>query len=75
MTTSKPVNWQTMMAKGAPDLSKQVADLQQAIMTEGALSVKTKTLMMMLCDSLLGHSEGVTNLAKRARIKNNPAEV
>jgi alkylhydroperoxidase/carboxymuconolactone decarboxylase family protein YurZ len=67
MTTSKPVNFQTLLAKGAPDLSKQVGDLQQAIMTEGALSVKTKTLMMMLCDSLLGHSEGVTNLAKRAR--------
>ncbi len=67
MTNSKPVNWQTMMAQGAPALSRQVADIQQAIMSEGALSVKTKTLMMMLCDSLLGHSEGVTNLAKRAR--------
>jgi alkylhydroperoxidase/carboxymuconolactone decarboxylase family protein YurZ len=67
MTTSKPVNFQTLLAKGAPAVAKQVADVQQAIMTEGALSVKTKTLMMMLCDSLLGHSEGVTNLAKRAR--------
>jgi alkylhydroperoxidase/carboxymuconolactone decarboxylase family protein YurZ len=67
MTTSRPGNWQTMLQKGAPDLSKQIADLQQTITAEGALPAKTKTLMMMLCDALLGHSEGVTNLAKRAR--------
>ena len=41
--------------------------LQQNIMVDGALSVKTKTLMMMLCDSLLAHPEGVASLAKRAR--------
>jgi alkylhydroperoxidase/carboxymuconolactone decarboxylase family protein YurZ len=67
MTTAKPVNFQTLLAKGAPELAKQIAGLQEAVMNEGALSVKTKTLMMMLCDSLLGHNEGVTNLAKRAR--------
>jgi alkylhydroperoxidase/carboxymuconolactone decarboxylase family protein YurZ len=67
MTTSKPGGWPAMIGKGAPELSKQVTDLQQWILKEGALSVKTKTLMMLLCDALLGHTEGVTNLSKRAR--------
>lgn len=67
MTTPRPVSWQSMLEKGAPDLIKQVNGFQQSIMAEGALSVKTKTLMMMLCDSLLGHTEGAANLAKRAR--------
>jgi alkylhydroperoxidase/carboxymuconolactone decarboxylase family protein YurZ len=67
MTTSRPGNWQTMLEKSAPELLKQVSGLQQAIAGEGALSAKTKTLMMLLCDALLGHSEGVANIAKRAR--------
>ena len=37
------------------------------VMKDGALSLKTKTLMMMLCDALLGHSDGVASIAKRAR--------
>ncbi|MFC1905788.1 carboxymuconolactone decarboxylase family protein [Chloroflexota bacterium] len=41
--------------------------LQEKIMVDGALSVKTKTLMMMLCDALLAHPDGVTNIAKQAR--------
>lgn len=67
MTTSRPVSWHEMLAKGAPELSKQVSEVQQMIIAEGALSKKTKTLMMLLCDALLGHPEGVTNLAKQAR--------
>jgi alkylhydroperoxidase/carboxymuconolactone decarboxylase family protein YurZ len=67
MTTSRPGNWQTMLEKGAPELLQQVAGLQKAVAGDGALSAKTKTLMMMLCDALLGHSEGVANIAKRAR--------
>ena len=67
MTTSRPGGWQGMLQKGAPQLSKQVADLQNMIVAEGALSAKTKTLMMLMGDALLGHSEGVANLAKRAR--------
>ena len=36
-------------------------------MVEGALSVKTKVLMMMLCDCLLAHPDGVAGIAGRAR--------
>jgi alkylhydroperoxidase/carboxymuconolactone decarboxylase family protein YurZ len=67
MTTSRPVNWHTMLEKGAPALLKQVSGLQQFAAADGALPAKTKVLMMMLCDALLGHNEGVTNLAKQAR--------
>jgi alkylhydroperoxidase/carboxymuconolactone decarboxylase family protein YurZ len=67
MTTSKPGNWHTMLEKGAPELLQQVAGLQKAAVGDGALSAKTKTLMMMLCDALLGHSDGVANIAKQAR--------
>lgn len=67
MTTSRPGSWQAMLQKGAPQLSKQVDAMQQMIVAEGALSTKTKTLMMLMGDALLGHSEGVANLAKRAR--------
>ena len=37
------------------------------MLKEGALSLKTKTLMMLLCDALLAHPDGVANIAKRAR--------
>ena len=67
MTTSRPGNWQTMLGKSAPELLKQVSGMQQTVSAEGALSVKTKTLMMLLCDALLGHADGVANIAKRAR--------
>jgi alkylhydroperoxidase/carboxymuconolactone decarboxylase family protein YurZ len=67
MTTSRPINWQTMLGKSAPELLKQASVLQQTVLVEGALSVKTKTLMILLCDAVLGHSEGVAILAGRAR--------
>jgi alkylhydroperoxidase/carboxymuconolactone decarboxylase family protein YurZ len=67
MTTSRPGGWQTMLEKKAPELLKQVAGMQQTIGAEGALSAKTKTLMMLLCDALLGHADGVANIARRAR--------
>jgi alkylhydroperoxidase/carboxymuconolactone decarboxylase family protein YurZ len=41
--------------------------LQDVIMKDGALSLKTKTLMMLLCDALLAHPDGVANIARRAR--------
>jgi len=59
--------WQKIMEKNTPELLKAVTGLQQKVMTEGALSVKTKTLMMMLCDALLTHHDGVASIAKRAR--------
>ena len=67
MTTPNAVNWQTILEKHAPELLKQSAELRKMVMTEGALSIKTKTLMTMLCDALLGHTNGVANIAKRAR--------
>ena len=41
--------------------------LRETVLAGGALSSKTKTLMMMLCDALLAHPDGAANLAKRAR--------
>ncbi len=68
MTMPTPANWQTILEKSSPELLKKVNGLREAVLTDGALSIKTKTLMMMLCDALLGHSDGVANIAKRARV-------
>ena len=67
MTTPKAVTWQTILEKHAPELLRQVTGLRETVLADGALSVKTKTLMMMLCDALLGHADGVANIAKRTR--------
>ncbi len=67
MTTPRAGSWQAKLEESAPELMKNVNGLRETVLTEGALSVKTKTLMMMLCDALLGHSDGVANIAKRAR--------
>ena len=67
MTTSKAGTWQAILGEFAPDLFKKVTGLQETVLVEGALSIKTKTLMMMLCDALLAHPDGVANIAKRAR--------
>ena len=67
MTTPKATTWQTILEKRAPELLKQVTGLRETVLADGALSSKTKTLMMMLCDALLSHPDGVANIAKRAR--------
>ncbi|MFC1953636.1 carboxymuconolactone decarboxylase family protein [Chloroflexota bacterium] len=67
MTTPRANSWQANLEQSAPELLKNVNELREKLFTEGALSVKTKTLMMMLCDSLLGQHDGVANIAKRAR--------
>jgi alkylhydroperoxidase/carboxymuconolactone decarboxylase family protein YurZ len=59
--------WQTLLEKGAPELLKDVTRVRESVLTDGALSLGVKTLMMMLCDALLAHSDGVANIAKRAR--------
>ena len=64
---SEAATWQTILGKFAPELLKQVTGLRETVLADGALSVKTKTLMMMLCDALLSHPDGVANIAKRAR--------
>ncbi|MFC2038823.1 carboxymuconolactone decarboxylase family protein [Chloroflexota bacterium] len=66
MTTSGP-GWQAKLEAVSPELMKSMTGLREAVMVEGALSVKTKTLMMMICDALLAHPDGVANIANRAR--------
>ncbi|MFC1921528.1 carboxymuconolactone decarboxylase family protein [Chloroflexota bacterium] len=67
MTTSGASSWQTKLGETAPELLKNVNSLRETVMKEGALSIKTKTLMMMLGDALLAHPDGVANIARRAR--------
>ena len=66
MTSNAP-SWRDSLGKHAPDMLKQITSLQETVSKDGALSLKTKTLMMMLCDSLLAHPDGVANIARRAR--------
>ena len=67
MTQPQAAPWQVALGKSAPDLLKDVTMVRESVMTEGALSLKTKTLMTMLCDALLAHSSGVATIAGRAR--------
>lgn len=64
---TQPASWQDLLKSGAPDILKVSEDARDAILPDGALSNKTKTLMTMLCDALLGHDGGVTTIANRAR--------
>ena len=64
---TQPASWQDLLQSGAPDILKVSEDARDAILPDGALSNKTKTLMTMLCDALLGHGGGVTTIANRAR--------
>ncbi len=67
MTQPQAATWQTMLEQSAPDLLKDVASFRESVLADGALSLKVKTLMTMLCDALLGHHDGVTAIANRAR--------
>lgn len=67
MTTSGAGSWQAKLEKIFPELPQNVKGLRETVLVDGALSVKTKTLMMMLCDALLAHPDGVASIAKRAR--------
>jgi alkylhydroperoxidase/carboxymuconolactone decarboxylase family protein YurZ len=67
MTTPEMSPWQIILKKHAPELLKQATGLQETVTGDGALSAKTKTLMMMLCDALLAHPEGVAHFAEQAR--------
>ena len=64
---TQPASWQDLLKSGAPDILKVSEDARDAILPDGALSNKTKTLMTMLCNALLGHDGGVTTIANRAR--------
>lgn len=65
--TSRGPSWQESLRKSTPELLSHITALQETTTKDGALSLKTKTLMMMLCDALLGHTDGVAAIAKRAR--------
>ena len=67
MTIPRPQNWQADLEKSSPEMMKHIASLREALQGDGALSAKTKVLMMMLCDSLGAHPDGVAALAERAR--------
>ncbi len=64
---SQRATWQAMLEKNAPELLKEVTTVRESVLTDGALSLKVKTLMTMLCDALLAHPDGVANIANRAR--------
>ena len=64
---TQPATWQDNLQKNAPELLKVVNVARESVLTDGALSLKVKTLMTMLCDALLSHPEGVANIANRAR--------
>jgi alkylhydroperoxidase/carboxymuconolactone decarboxylase family protein YurZ len=50
-----------------PEFAQRVADLVDFAQAEGALDAKTKALMSLLGDAILGHFEGVAAIAARAR--------
>ena len=67
MTQPQAPVWQTVLEKQAPALSKEVTSVRQSILTDGALSLKVKTLMTMPCDVMLAHPDGAAAIAGRAR--------
>lgn len=64
---TQPTTWQDILQSDAPELFKVVNGARESVLTDGALSLKVKTLMTMLCDALLAHPDGVANIANRAR--------
>ena len=67
MSQPQAATWQTILEQNAPDLLKTVSGVRESVLIDGALSLKVKTLMTMLCDALLGHADGVAAIANRAR--------
>ena len=64
---TQPASWRDLLEANAPELMKVASGVQDHSLPDGALDHKTKTLMTMLCDALLGHDAGVTTIANRAR--------
>ena len=67
MTQPQAALWQSALEKHTPALFGDISKVRENVLTEGALSLKVKTLMTMLCDALLAHSDGVAAIAARAR--------
>jgi alkylhydroperoxidase/carboxymuconolactone decarboxylase family protein YurZ len=64
---TSPFNWQESLKENMPDLMKHVNEMRKGISADGAIPAKTKTLMMLLGDAILGHAEGVASIARQAR--------
>lgn len=67
MSQPQPASWQSLLEQNAPELLVNVSGVREWVLQDGALSLKVKTLMTMLCDSLLAHPDGVAAIADRAR--------
>ena len=67
MTLPNPGAWQAIIEENAPQLYQDVTSVREHVLSEGALPLKVKVMMTMLCDALLGHDDGVKNIANRAR--------
>ena len=63
---TQPVSWRDLLEINAPEIMKLTAGVQNHTLPDGALDHK-KTLMTLLCDAILGHDNGVTTIANRAR--------
>ena len=64
---TQPATWQENLQNNAPEAFKIVNGTRESVLTEGALPLKVKILMTMLCDALLALPGGVTVLANQAR--------
>ena len=67
MTLPNPGGWQAIIEENAPELYQNLTAVRDQVLSEGALSLKVKVLMTMLCDAMLAHDDGVKNIANRAR--------
>ena len=67
MTQPNPASWQTKMERNSPELFLEIMGVRNNVLVDGALPLKVKILMTMLCDALLSHPDGVANIANRAR--------
>ena len=67
MTLPNPCAWQSIIEENAPQLYQDVTSLREHVLAEGALPLKVRVMITMLCDALLGHDDGVNNIANRAR--------
>ena len=67
MSQPQPASWQSLLEQNAPELLGNVSNVREWVLQDGALSLKVKTLMTMLCDALLAHPDGVAAIADRAR--------
>ena len=70
---TQSVGWRDLLEVNAPELIQVASGVQNHTLPDGALDHKTKTLMTMLCDALLGHDGGVTTIANRCLLYTSPS--